>query len=201
MTCVVGVVDKKNKGVVIGADDGSVQGNLLRLRRDCKVFKLQKNMIAAFTGSFRMGQVIGLTAQENQTQASLLEEKDIKPFLLNIFIPMLVTVLEANRCIIKDSGQWKMPGELMIGIKDKLFVIGSDFQVASYQDPYTALGVGKKYALGFLRAVMGFGDLTDYFSRGGLDTIHDIVFKAIEIAGYFDQRITANSITTMATWK
>lgn len=196
MTCIVGVVDKQNARVVIGADDGSVQGSQVRIRRDPKVFRIDKRIVIAFAGSYRVGQLIRFNSDETKDVTLNLKNSQIEEYLADKLIPGIINVLETNKCLIKENGKLKMPAELMVGIKDELYVVGSDFQIASYHDPFTALGVGKRYALGFLRGVLSFGDTK--IATGTVANMEDIVFRAIGIAAYFDHRVCNNSSTVVS---
>lgn len=55
MTCIIGLI--KNKKVYIGGDSAGVDGLNITIRKDSKVFKINK-FIIGYTSSFRMGQLL-----------------------------------------------------------------------------------------------------------------------------------------------
>jgi ATP-dependent protease HslVU (ClpYQ) peptidase subunit len=148
MTCIVGLV---HDGVTyIGGDSLGSNGYSKVARKDKKVFKLKDtdNAIVGFTSSFRMGQLL---MYEN----GLIDKRD-EPnidheYLVTKFIPRLISTFEYGGYGKNNSGD-KSGGIFLLGYKDRLYKIESDFQVGESFNNYQACGCGEDFALGSLYA-------------------------------------------------
>jgi len=148
MTCIVGLV---HDGVTyIGADSLSSNSYMKTLRKDKKVFKLKDtpNAIVGFTSSYRMGQLL-------MYATGLIDPRD-EPnidhkYIVTKFIPNVIKLFENGGFSRNRSGE-KEGGVFLLGYKDKLFRIDSDYQVEESFDSYNACGSGETYALGSLMA-------------------------------------------------
>lgn len=153
MTCIVGLV---YEGVTyIGSDSLGSNGHSKKSRRDRKVFKLKDtdNAIAGFTSSFRMGQILmyatGLI--DNRDEPNIDHE-----YLVTKFIPRLTSRFEHSGYGKSNSGE-KTGGTFLLGYKDKLYEIESDYQVGESFDDYAACGSGTNFALGSLHSTEDSG--------------------------------------------
>lgn len=142
MTCIVGFIDKKNKNVVIGADSAGTAGLDVTIRKDEKVFKVKKFVIGC-TSSFRMIQLLRYSFSPPK-----VHDKDVYEYMCTDFI-------KAVRDCFKDGGylqKWSdgddKGGTFLVGYKDRLFLVCSDFQVSEAMREYDSCGCGQKYALG-----------------------------------------------------
>lgn len=146
MTCIVGFLDKKTKKVTIGADSAGVAGLNLSIRKDKKIFN-NGEFIIACTSSFRMIQLLQFRFKPPEIKC-----KDIYEYMCTDFI-------DAIRKCFKDGGfikkreEEEIGGVFLIGYKDRLFCIQSDFQVAENLNGMDACGCGDNFALGCLYAI------------------------------------------------
>jgi hypothetical protein len=136
MTCIVGLID--NGITYIGADSLGSDGYSKTVRNDKKLFKLQdtSNAILGFTSSFRMGQLL-------MYADNLIDKRD-EPnidhkYLVTKFIPNIISLFEKGGYIKNDKGE-KEGGFFLLGYRDKLYKIESDFQVGESMLNYDACG-------------------------------------------------------------
>lgn len=153
MTCIVGLVD--NGITYIGGDSLGSNGYTKTVRRDKKIFKLKDtpNAILGYTSSFRMGQLL-------MYATGLIDKRD-EPnidheYLVTKFIPNVIKLFEEGGYSRNNSGE-KYGGVFLLGYKDKLFKIESDFQVGETICNYDACGSGEDFALGSLHTTEGLG--------------------------------------------
>jgi ATP-dependent protease HslVU (ClpYQ) peptidase subunit len=148
MTCIVGLIN--NDTVYIGADSLESNGYSKVVRKDKKVFKLKNthNAVIGFTSSFRMGQLLmyatNLLNTKNEYENEINHE-----YLVTKFIPDIIKLFENGGYGKVKDGE-KQGGFFLLGYKDKLFKIESDYQVAESYYSYDACGSGEDLALGSL---------------------------------------------------
>jgi ATP-dependent protease HslVU (ClpYQ) peptidase subunit len=142
MTCIVGLID--NGEVFVGGDSAAVTELDVSVRLDKKVF-IKDSMIFGFTSSFRMGQLL---------QYSLIVPKQKKgqddmEYLTCDFVDA-VRNLYKKKGFMKISGEKESGGTFILGYKEQLFVVDSDFQVGIPAEGFAAVGCGANYSLGSL---------------------------------------------------
>jgi ATP-dependent protease HslVU (ClpYQ) peptidase subunit len=175
MTCIVGLIDKENNKVYIGGDSAGVAGLSISIRKDPKVFK-RGNFIFGFTSSFRMGQLL------------MCGEMDLKKQKNNedTYVYMVTTFIESIRHLFKEGGysvidnNEESGGTFLVGYKNRLFCVESDFQVGEVFDEYYSVGCGENYALGSL-----------YTTKGTLLTPQERINKALSAAEYHNGGVRA----------
>ena len=144
MTCIVGL--KHGGKVYIGGDSAGVGNYDLTLRADKKVFRNGPYVIG-FTSSFRMGQLLAYKLSPPEPK----RDQDLMGF-------MVVDFIDAVRDCLKYSGFARVKeneeegGNFLVGYGDRLFNIGTDFQVGESIAGYDAAGCGESFALGSLHA-------------------------------------------------
>ncbi len=156
MTCIAAVTDGKT--VWIGGDAAGVGQETLSvsIRSDKKVFLRESQGTVwgfGFTGSYRMGQLIRYELV--LPRVTRLDVKDLERFMVKKFIPALRKILTLGGASSNESGV-ETGGEFIVGILGKIFVVESDFQVASPEEPIYAVGSGAAFALGALHVLERF---------------------------------------------
>lgn len=147
MTCIVGLVGSDGK-VYIGGDSAGVSGWAITPRADAKVFK-RGEWVFGFTTSFRMGQLI--------RYALTLPDPPPEPKHLEGWIA--TTFVDALRRTLKDGGyatvnnNAESGGTFLLGLRGRLFMVDSDFQVGESRDGYDAVGCGRDEARGALHVI------------------------------------------------
>ncbi|WP_422661698.1 hypothetical protein ACK8P5_26615 (plasmid) [Paenibacillus sp. EC2-1] len=146
MTCIVGLV---HDGVTyIGGDSLGSNGYSKTVRKDKKVFHLKDigNAVMGYTSSFRMGQLL-------MYGTGLIDRRDANDvdheYLVTKFVPKVINLFEHGGYSKNDSGR-KSAGTFLLGYKDQLYKIDSDYQVGEALEGFDACGSGEDFALGSL---------------------------------------------------
>jgi hypothetical protein len=171
MTCIVALKVRtgSNPRIVIGGDSAGVAGLDVKIRRDPKVFKKGEFLIG-YTTSFRMGQIIRFHLSPPPIERGV----DLYEYMVTSFVERARTVLKTGG-FAEVSNSVEKGGSFVVGIRDRLFSIASDFQVAEYEDDFAALGCGEDYALGALEVLLANDHLTP----------ENIVTRALQVAAKF----------------
>jgi ATP-dependent protease HslVU (ClpYQ) peptidase subunit len=146
MTCIVAV--KVETGgtprIVIGGDSAGVAGHDILIRKDPKVFR-NSELLIGITSSFRMGQIMRF--------------KFVPPAIppgIDLYEYMVVHFVDRVRAAMKEGGFAEVQnsvergGSFIVGLRERIFTIGSDFQVGENVDGFASVGSGADYALGAL---------------------------------------------------
>lgn len=150
MTCIVGV--RTDRGVLLGGDTQGSGGWDQRDRRDDKVFILGTNRRVAvgFTSSYRMGQILRF----HLNLPALDADVDEYEWAVTKFIPAAREVLKTHGYVKIDNNR-EESGTFLLAVRDRLFQVQNDLQVAEMVAPFDACGCGSDYALGALHVLDG----------------------------------------------
>lgn len=142
MTAIVGLVHSGR--VYIGGDSGCSDGWKESVRSDTKVFQ-NGPYLMGFTTSFRMGQLLhhALTPPE--------PTGDLERFMTTTFIDAIRECLKAGGWAEK-TAERERGGDFLVGVANRLFVVGPDYQVGEEAAGHAAVGSGYLVALGALHA-------------------------------------------------
>ncbi len=143
MTCIVGLVSKN--ATYIGGDSAATSGWYLTVRSDSKVFR-NGPFLFGFTTSFRMGQLIQHALVPPPVPATSPEK-----FMATTFVDSIRQCLKDGGFAKKENDQ-EEGGAFLVAVKDRLFTIHEDYQVAEAQSGYSAVGCGRELAVGALFA-------------------------------------------------
>lgn len=144
MTCIVGRVHDGK--VTLGADSIGAGGYDYTIRKDKKLFRLGEFVIGCTT-SYRMIQLI----QYEMHPPAIPDDMDLHEYMVVHFIKELRRVLKDGGFAEIDQGVEK-GGQFLVGIRDRLFRIDSDFQVGEGVYGLFSVGCGQNYALGAMLA-------------------------------------------------
>lgn len=153
MTAIVGYIDRKNGITYLGGDSLGSNGYSGAINKQHKVFHCQdtKDIIMGYTSSFRMGQL--LMYGEKLFDELTIHKNDIDyKYLVTNFIPNIQNLFSKGGYEVNKSGE-KSAGEFLLGYKDRLFKIQSDYSVLENVCNYDACGSGEYFALGALKAI------------------------------------------------
>lgn len=140
MTCVVGIA-VPGRGTVIAFDSLGGGDGRARIRRDRKGAKLQPWLALGYTTSYRFGQI--LTHHLDLGSSAPADPYD---WAVTAFVP-------AARAALRDHGGLKREnevdagGDVLLGVRDRILVVHSDFQVAELAAGFNAVGSGTDEAL------------------------------------------------------
>jgi hypothetical protein len=178
MTCIAGV--RQGKSVYVSGDSAGVAGWDLTIRADPKVF-LAGPYAMGFTTSFRLGQLL-------QHKLKLPEPprdgRKLYPFMVNEFVEAARECLKAGGMATKEK-EAEQGGTFLVGVRGRLFIVESDYQVVEPAAPFAAVGGGAPYALGSLATSKG--------------TPAARLKKALEVAERFCVGVRAPFRTVVAT--
>ena len=152
MTCIVGIVDEKNGKIYMGCDSAGISGLNIRERKDKEIFIKDDKMIFAFCGSFRMADII----KYHFVIPNKIEGQTDKNYLHTTFLDSLIESLNTNKLATIVDNEIKIQASgFLLGYKNNLYKIHSDFQIEELYINYNAAGCGEDYALGALFALEG----------------------------------------------
>ena len=144
MTCIVGVRDRKNKRLYLGGDSCGSNGYTAHNIKQSKVFAKGEFLIG-YTTSFRMGQII----ERFLTPPPILPNKKLYYYMIDDFVPAIMKILkDHNWATNKDNKE--TGGVFIVGIRDSLFKIQSDYSINEYHDDFMTCGCGEDHANGSL---------------------------------------------------
>jgi len=157
-TCIVAL--KQGGKVYLGGDSAGVNVGSLKIviRKDRKVFQRKDSngniWQFGFTTSFRMGQLVQHVLTIPPLNPS---EKDLFAHMVKNFIPALQKCFRDGGFEQKDKER-VTGGTLIIGLRDTIFKIEDNYQVAMEAEDFTAVGCGEQFALGAFYATKGIKD-------------------------------------------
>jgi hypothetical protein len=163
MTCIVGIVDRERKSVLIMGDSAGCSGGSMTIRCDSKVFAIG-DFIFGGTTSFRMIQLLRYSFKppvpDLEMTGFLVREPaghDLDRFMCTRFVDRLRTCFQAGGFLTVGNGA-DIGGQFLVGYRDRLFRIDSDFQVGEAQDGFDSVGSGQEFARGAIHALRGVGE-------------------------------------------
>lgn len=143
MTCIVGITDGKK--VIIGGDSQATGSDIKTTMKGKKIF--QKNdIIFGVTGSPRYNQILEYIWSFDPIN----KEEDEFEYLVKTVVPTAMRTLEENKCSDLNNGRLTSDSAMLIGIRNRLFCMYSDFQISESTKNYMAIGSGVEFALGAL---------------------------------------------------
>ena len=156
MTCIVAVRVETDGAarIVMGGDSAGVAGHDILIRKDPKVFR-NDELLVGFTSSFRMGQIMRFK----------FAPPAIPPGM-DLYEYMVVHFVDRVRSVLKEGGFAEVQnsvergGSFIVGLRERIFTIGSDFQVGENVDGFASVGSGADYALGALEILHTLPSLT-----------------------------------------
>lgn len=142
MTCIVGLVSGGK--VYLGGDSAGVSEYNIVERGDAKVFR-NGPFVMGFTSSFRMGQLLRYSLSVPEQTSEQTDDR----FMCTTFIDTVRKCLKDGGYARKKDGE-ETGGIFLVGYKDRMYKIESDFQVGRSRRGYEAVGCGENYALASL---------------------------------------------------
>ena len=161
MTCVIGMI-KDNK-MYMAADSAGTDETDLIVRKDVKVFVRDK-MLIGFTDSFRMGQLLQYKLKIPKQPVKMNDHE----YMVTLFIDAVRKCLKTGGFAKKDNEE-ESAGSFLVGYKNMIYEVESDYQVGISSRPYASCGCGSSYALGAMEALNNAG--FDYHEMQPVDMI------------------------------
>lgn len=138
MTCIVGLIE--NDKVYLGADSLASNGFVKDVKSQPKVFKLG-DFIIGTTGSQRMSQILRFS-----TELPKIYDTEIFEFMCTKFVDTLRSIYGDKGFLQKTSDGDEKGGFILVGYKNRLFEIQSDFSIVEVLDNFMAVGSGMYHA-------------------------------------------------------
>lgn len=176
MTCIIGI---KEKGKVwMGSDkllsfsNGYGKEVFKEIKQGYIYYNQSKEFLVGLAGNPRIANIIFCN---NKFSGEPLTETPLYN-IINIIVPKIQELLKNNECYMKyDDGSQKTDSWLIIGHKEKLFVVDPQFFVYEPINDFCSVGSGRMVALGCLEVL----DDLDYTSEQKIEKTMKIVSKHI----------------------
>ena len=170
MTCIVGIRDRKNKRMFLGADSCVSRGYDIHIMSTPKVFSIGEFLIGS-TGHSRFCQII----EAHLKPPPILPDKKLYSYMIEDFIPEMIKTLKThNWSINKDGREEGSDGSSIVVIRDSLFMICCDYSVLATTEDFISVGCGESYSNGSL-----FGNTLN----------KPAVVKALKAASHFSAHV------------
>lgn len=189
MTCCIGY--KTDKMLYFAGDTQGSNEDTKETRLDPKIFKL-KNILVATCGSFRMRDVLMYELDIPKLKIGEDIDKYVRTTVINAIRSLFI---EKNICVKNDETDLACPGDILLGIRDKIYKIESDFQVGEINKPYVAIGCGAREAMGAMTMYEKYLDLPktkveiENFLMNTLDVTADLNINVNNICNIISKRI------------
>ncbi len=144
MTIVCACIDQEDNAVWMGADESISNKDEMHLAHNAKMFK-KDGFLIGYAGPCLFAQHINYLFTPPPV---ITNGPDLTEYMVRFFVPRMKSVLEENGYkepdLNKDGGEF----ELLVGYKNRLFMLGCDLSVVEYKEQFAAVGSGALYALG-----------------------------------------------------
>jgi len=189
MTCIVGLVE--DGCVVLGGDALTVDGWTCTVCKHAKVWKAGE-WVCGVSGA----PVIQQLMRYSFPWPELADDADPARWLMAEGMRLVRTLLAEHGQIGRETtnnpqGMDMRDGGMLIGVRGRLFAIGSTFQVIEAEDDYDAIGGGAQVARGALYA------LRQHIKWPRLPAAQQVL-SALEAAARFNASVSA-PFTLVAT--
>lgn len=156
MTCIIGYMTGGK--IYMGGDSAVVtqDGNSAIIRtmtEPCKVFKTGEWLIG-FSGTPRFGQIL----RDCFHPTPIGTGENVVKYLTETFVKELIETLDKLKYLEIRNGEVSCY-PFLIGVRGRIFKIGTDLVVLEVKDNFTAIGSGEEFALGALSAIEGISGL------------------------------------------
>lgn len=145
MTCIIGLIQDDVVRLAGDRISAAPSQYFIENSNAPKVFS-NGEFIIGYTTSFRFGDIL---QYKFKAPALALSDRDPTKHMKTLFVDEL-------RKVLKDEGYAEVSnnrengGQMLVGVRGRLFVVQDDFAVIEPQDNYTAIGCGRDYALASL---------------------------------------------------
>ena len=132
----------------MGGDSACVAGLSITVRKDPKVF-VKGEFVYGMCGSYRMGNLLRYTFKEPDHDPRV----EVDTYMYNDWINGVRECFEKGGFMRKYYGE-EHGGTFLVGYKQRLFCVDSDFQIGETALAYDAVGCGDDLAKGAMHSLM-----------------------------------------------
>jgi ATP-dependent protease HslVU (ClpYQ) peptidase subunit len=142
MTCIIGMLDKKNDCVWIGGDSLGSNGFTKAVEAQPKIFrnKVFKNVVMGSTSTFRHIDLLKysdtLFNEADFYKGTILDHE----YMVTKFIPNIIKLFKDGMVCMDETDRG---ANFIVGAKNKLFEIQCDYSVLEPERGFTAVGRGE----------------------------------------------------------
>jgi len=151
MTCIVGVLDKKEDCVYIGADSLGSNGYYQSIFKNRKVFKAKDNtnVLMAISGDYKLQNILSVEDNLIEEIKHLKNEVNFER-MVKYTSPKIMNLADKYYCLRNKEGDRSIGGDVIFSYKNQLYIIQCNGQVLESEDGYVASGSGGECALAVL---------------------------------------------------
>jgi ATP-dependent protease HslVU (ClpYQ) peptidase subunit len=151
LTCIVGVLDKEQDCVYVGAYSLGSYWSKQAIFKNRKVFKAKdnSNVLMAICGDYKLQNILSIEENLIEEVKHLKNEVNFE-YLVKYTAPKIMDLANKYYCITNKDGYRNLEGSLIFAYKNQLYVIESNGQVLEPADNYIAGGSGDSFATAVL---------------------------------------------------
>jgi hypothetical protein len=174
MTVIIGYIEPETNTVFMGSDSRSTQKTYIDTLKESKVW-INDEFIIGVCGDLRLLNVIKYQFKPPKHPKDMLTEKYMNSLFIN---EIQGTLVGMNVKDDDEENKDRMPGQILVGYKGRLFKIGVDFGVHESTMAFRCIGSAEQFALG---ALLG--------SIHSSSSIENKIYNALEVASHFDAAV------------
>lgn len=153
MTLIAAVI-AADGAVWMGGDSAGSNDNNVWARTDSKVWT-HSEMVLGFAGSFRARDILRYQMALTMPAAG----DDLDNYMRTVFVPAMQESYRSNGFMARwQEGNDKSLAQLLVGLRGRVFGVGPDFSVGSWNTDYAAIGSGTREAQGSLFSTRNWTD-------------------------------------------
>ena len=170
MTCIVGVLDKKENCVYVGADSLGSNWCSQAIYKNRKVFKAKDNIniLMAICGDYKLQNILSVEENLIEEVKHLKNEVNFE-HIVKYTSPKIMNLADKYYCLRNKEGDRSIGGSIIFAYKNQLYIIECNGQVLEPEDNYIAGGSGGDFAIAVL-------------SQNGYKPIAERIKEALEAA-------------------
>jgi ATP-dependent protease HslVU (ClpYQ) peptidase subunit len=151
MTCIIGLLDKENDCVYVGADSLGSSWCSQAIYKNRKVFRAKDNnsVLMAICGDYKLQNILSVEENIVEEIKHLKNEVDFE-HIVKYVSPKIMKLAKQYECTCNDDGYVRIGGDIIFGYKNQLYIIECNGQVLEPEDEYVAGGSGEDFAMAVL---------------------------------------------------
>jgi ATP-dependent protease HslVU (ClpYQ) peptidase subunit len=151
MTCIIGMLDKENDCVYVGADSLASRWNDKYLIKNRKVFKAKnnKNIVMAICGTVKLQNFLSIEEDLIEEIKELKNEVNFE-HMVKYTSPKIVSLAKKYYCCSDKSGEINIGGDIIFAYKNQLYLIDCEGSIHEPYDEYITSGSGLDFAMAVL---------------------------------------------------
>lgn len=178
MTCIVAL--KAEDRVYMGADTCVLIGGVETRKEKYKLFRIAEFLFGC-CGDVAVHQAIEKNLEIYRDDYI---NENIHNFLITKIRLKIKNILEEYGCLKVINGVVSMDSDILIGFKNRFFVMYSDFSIIELDEIFNSIGAASSYALGAMEALLHSKECLGY-------SYEEIILKVLEISQKYSNAVKA----------